>query len=498
LQDSGQDEFAMTAQSPRRPRSLDETLLGELFEDAVRSSGAVGAQLSVVMDGQQVDFAAGLSNAEQGTEMTVDTLMQIGSVTKVLNATLIMSLVEEGVLDLDEPVSTCIPQFRVADREASTTLTVRHLLSMSSGLDNGPYCYFGESDEALKQYVEGLSSLPQMFEPGKYFGYSNAGVCIAGHAASVVAGESWEELLRQRVLEPAGVESAALLDADVVGATVSFGHVPSRDGVRPEVVAPTFSRHRSRAPSGSTLALSRKDLARFATVFLNAGAADTGARILSPASVAVMSTAAITVPSRNDAMEWCLGPYTANWNGTTLFAHSGGTPTSHSYLLWIPAHRAVMSYGMNTSAFFATGRFATSPAKKFRERMFNELMPAAFGFGKGRPETPAMHRTAIDYDRYVGVYEQFGIRLTVRKVGQNLVGEYETVDTRTASSMHMRETKESVTLMPVEGDRFLLIPQNADEAQGGDAEETAFFGVNEAGRATNVLNYVFAMRRVSS
>src|SRR6266850_2609320 len=76
----------------------------EAFEKAVRVSGAVGAQLSIVRGGETLDLVHGLANAELSLPMTEDTLVQCGSVTKVFNATMIMSLVEEGKLDLDVPV----------------------------------------------------------------------------------------------------------------------------------------------------------------------------------------------------------------------------------------------------------------------------------------------------------------------------------------------------------------------------------------------------------
>src|SRR5690349_17342666 len=116
---------------------LDEESLRSVFEDAVRRSGAFGAQLSIIRGDRRVDFAAGTADAELGVEMTTDTVMQIGSVTKVFNAVAVMSLVEDGLLELDRPVRAYLPGFSVADEHATETLTPRHLLSMSSGLDNG-------------------------------------------------------------------------------------------------------------------------------------------------------------------------------------------------------------------------------------------------------------------------------------------------------------------------------------------------------------------------
>src|SRR5262249_26257055 len=109
---------------------LDESSLIDLFHEAMRTSGAVGAQLSISDGDQQIDLAAGFADAERGVEMTADTVLQIGSITKVFNAVVVMSLVEEGLVDLDTPVEKYLSGFKVADPDAARTLTLRHLLSM--------------------------------------------------------------------------------------------------------------------------------------------------------------------------------------------------------------------------------------------------------------------------------------------------------------------------------------------------------------------------------
>src|SRR5690606_4793639 len=111
------------------------------------------------------DFVDGLANAELNIPMTQDTVIQIGSITKVLNAMLVMSLVEEGKLELDMPVRRYFPGFEVADAEATQAITLRHLLSMTSGLDNGGYGDYGEGEDATARKVAALKILPQHFAP---------------------------------------------------------------------------------------------------------------------------------------------------------------------------------------------------------------------------------------------------------------------------------------------------------------------------------------------
>jgi CubicO group peptidase (beta-lactamase class C family) len=475
----------MTAARTSLTSTLDEGLLRRLFEDAARRSGTFGAQLSIIKGRRQIEFATGVSNAERAEEMTTDTLMQIGSITKVFNATIVMSLVSEGVLDLDAPVNRYISTLELANPEAPRTLSLRHLLSMSSGLDNGRYVYFGGGDDALGQYVRELRSLPQYFPPGKHFGYSNAGICIAGHAAATAAGKPWEALLQERILRPAGLERSAVLDSDLLGRRVSAGHDPSPSDTEVVVREATFSPHRARAPSGPTLALAAGDLARFGKIFISGGVANTGCRILSEHATKVMLTPHIQVPSRVYGDRWCLGPSMADWNGIEVWGHSGGTLTSSSSLRWIPHCEAVVAFIVNTP----------SSMGEFSRAVYGEFFEAAFGFSKPRVDLPDC-RPAANLQRYVGVYKDLGITMDVTAgEGNTLRARY--VAHRTSQELVAYQPDQSAVLTPLGGDRF-LVDSDDGPSKLVDSIDTAFFGDDDEGHATNVLYYSFPMRRVGS
>ena len=115
---------------------MNSHVIGELFDKAVKISGAAGLQLSIIEDSKQIDFVSDFANAELGIPMTQDTVIQIGSVTKVFNAMMVMSLVEAGQLDLDMPVKRYILEFELSDPKVTAATTLRRLLSMSAGLEN--------------------------------------------------------------------------------------------------------------------------------------------------------------------------------------------------------------------------------------------------------------------------------------------------------------------------------------------------------------------------
>ncbi|MCY3611147.1 MAG: serine hydrolase, partial [Gemmatimonadetes bacterium] len=123
--------------------------LQQLLAESAESLGIVGAQLAV-FDGEAVhEFATGLAIRERNLAVTPDTLFQIGSTTKVFNAAVVMALVDEGTLDLDEPVASYLDGAPLTSDVPPVDMTLRQLLSMSSGLDNGPYTDHGRGDDAL-------------------------------------------------------------------------------------------------------------------------------------------------------------------------------------------------------------------------------------------------------------------------------------------------------------------------------------------------------------
>lgn len=455
---------APAAVRPGGASELKDRLL-VLFEQAVAKTWTAGAQLSIVREGKRFDFAAGWSNRELRVPMTTDTIVQIGSTTKVFNAAVVLSLVDESALSLDVPVKRYLPGFRVADAKATEAITLRQLLSMSSGLDNGPYVDFGAGDDSLSRYVDSLGDLPQMFAPGTGFGYSNAGTSIAGHTAEVVAGRGWDELLRERILEPAGLSHAATLERDRIYYRVAVGH--TEDG---KVIRPWLITH-SQAPAGSTCAMSAHDLASFGAVFLNRGIGSTGRRVLSEAACAEIMTPQVDTPTERYG-DWCIGAAKANWNGTSMWGHAGGNRSGSSYLYWCPERRGVIAFTTNTPDSFY----------ELTELLFTTVTAEAFGVTRPPIRRPDSPLRLGNRDRFVGKFSGSGFEVSVQPFGQSL-------RMLRSESFEGRIKSEEFALIALGGDRFLM-----DESK---SREVAFFGDDGQGRATNLIAPLFPLRRIS-
>src|SRR4051794_20149540 len=100
--------------------------LRDVLGDLATQHGVPGAAVAVIQDGRRSEAAPGVINVETEIETTADTLFQVGSITKPVTATLVMQLVEDGLLDLDTPLTAMLPELRLASD--TPDITLRHVL----------------------------------------------------------------------------------------------------------------------------------------------------------------------------------------------------------------------------------------------------------------------------------------------------------------------------------------------------------------------------------
>ena len=438
--------------------------LEALFETLVETSGAAGAQLSVIRGDERIDLAAGSRDAGLGKPMTVDTTNQIGSVTKVFNAALVLELVARGELDLDEPVIRRIPEFRLEDQDAAAKITLRHLLSMSAGIDNGDYRFC----HTLQERIESLATCPQHFAPGEGYGYSNAATDISGYVAQRVMGRSWDDLLREYVLEPAKLVHSATRDAERDLDGMSRGHV-----FNPATRSYTYVEQDhvtlGSSPAGSTLTSNAADLATLGKALLD-GYLDPSNSVFAPSTIEGMFTPQVEAPIKSLATAWCLGPAKVEWQGVPIWWHPGGNSKGSSWLFILSEQRAVLACTSNTP----------SVVLAFQPLLVNDIFRAAFGVAPVPPETIAV--PAADLDRYCGVYGASAGEVTVERRGDRLFL------TQVMLWAEVKLTEESGYLEPIGPGRFWL-RKTEDESPSNLPNEFAFSGADAEGRTIFVVNW---------
>jgi CubicO group peptidase (beta-lactamase class C family) len=452
--------------------SIDAKALTDLAAETAARLDVAGAQVAV-WDGTTVTEAGtGMANLATDQAVTPRTVFQIGSTTKLYAAALTMLLAEEGLVELDEPLASYLPGFRLADPQATASVTLRHLHSMSSGIDNGPYSDHGRGDECLERYVNALAGIPQIFSPGTGYGYSNASTAVAGRVAEVLTGQCWEETLRDRLLVPAGLDSTRSLMEDLAYFPLAVGY--KRDGTEWSTIRP-WRLSRSISPAGSTLCATAGDLVRFGSMMLAGGTAPNGTRVLSPESVAAIQQPIVETPTRVLAQRWCLGPYMKTWDGCAVLGHSGTNTSGSSYLLWVPERNVAVATVVNVPP----------RGYPFADAIFSAIFPSVFGIDKPAAPVPD---PSIEFDpsRYTGCYVAHGVEHVVTAENGSL-----RMCLRSAQEGLEERQEEHATLLPLAPHRFL--PDNVG-ISGGRGWDIAFVGA-EGGPATHLINGFFAARR---
>jgi D-alanyl-D-alanine carboxypeptidase len=159
--------------------------------------------------------AVGQAQFETGAPMTADTRFMVGSVSKWITAVTVLLLVEQGRLDLDKPVTTWLPELPASSR----TVTLRHLLSNTSGIERGlsealkrdPKV--GELAIAPAEAALRFGAGPLMFAPGTRFDYSSTNWVLVAGIVERATGEPFMRTVSRLVFAPAGVRDTGFADA---------------------------------------------------------------------------------------------------------------------------------------------------------------------------------------------------------------------------------------------------------------------------------------------
>jgi D-alanyl-D-alanine carboxypeptidase len=252
-----------------------------------RGDDAVG--VAIVRDGQVVhEFAAGTENALLGTSATPASRFRLASISKVLAATVVMQLVEEGRIQLDEPFLDQYGSDAAIGDQRMRSITVRHLLSHTSGLSDAWARFFdGGATTWQEAATAGLADTLQ-FDPGSMFQYSNTNFCLLGLLIERVTGMPYEQAVTERVLAPLGIT-----DMRMAGTfDVQFGDVVHRSG-------PGRNYMEVLGPAGAWVG-SAADTARIVAALSPSG----GSLLLEPGTVDRMRQPAIALPP---ALGWNYG-----------------------------------------------------------------------------------------------------------------------------------------------------------------------------------------------
>ncbi|MFC5175407.1 serine hydrolase [Nocardioides taihuensis] len=369
--------------------------------------GIPGAQLGILRvdpdgaaaDDELVVASYGLLSIDTGAPVTPESIFQIGSITKVWTATVVMQLVDEGLLDLDAPVVEVLPELRLADPDVTKHVTVRHLLNHTSGIDGDVFTDTGRGDDCIERYVELLAEQTQNHPLGATWSYCNAGFSVLGRVIEVLTEKTWDAALHERLFEPLQMRHAITLPEEALLHAAAVGHV-TEDGHKQ--VAPVWQLPRSIGPAGLVSA-NAADVLAFARLHLTGGLGPDGGRVLGAESVAAMADHQADLPDKYSLGDsWGLGWIRFGWDGERLHGHDGNTIGQAAFLRVLPGAGLAVTLLTNNDG-----------SRDLYEDLYREVFAELAGVEMPHPLTPPEPPVEADLAPYVGRYQRASVLMEV-------------------------------------------------------------------------------------
>jgi len=332
-------------------------LEGFIFEKMSKTH-LPGLSIAIVKDGEIIySRGFGFRDLEYGLRATPETLFGIGSVTKSFTALSIMQLMEEGKLSLDEPVSKYIP---LDIKSGEEPIQIWHLLCHASGIPALAYAeaFIESATGAGDKWIPTASS-EDIFtfmreanqwafaNPGERWFYLNEGYVILGYIIAKLSGMSYEEYVKEKILEPLQMNRSFFKKEEVeADMNVATPYIITRDGECKK------STHPYGITADGGLVSNVLDLARYIIMYLNRGKYSDGT-LVSSELIEEMEKPRVEVPLQifgGESYGYGLG-INPNFLGNKLVGHGGSVGVSTAYMAYVPEKRVGIALLANGSGY---------------------------------------------------------------------------------------------------------------------------------------------------
>ena len=264
--------------------------------------------------------------------MTSTTLFHMASISKPFVATAVMQLVEQGKIDLQAPVTTYLPYFKLDD-ERYTAITIQQMLSHVSGMpDVTDYGWDDpQYDEgALERYVRSLADRKMRFDPGQRYAYSNMAFECLGDVIAKVSGMSFADYEKKYILDPAGMDKSTFLKPERLPDDWASGHLRTIRTIAWE----GYPYNRMHGPS-STLHSNALEMCRWAIINMNRGTME-GRKILEPESYDLLWKPWFPIGKKGSGEALGLSWFMGEHRSEKKVSHGGGDTGFNTYLTILP------------------------------------------------------------------------------------------------------------------------------------------------------------------
>lgn len=323
-------------QNTKNNKVLDE--IDKYLNGSMNKLPVPGMSIVIVKD-DAILFSKGygVESIDTNQPMTKNSSSAIGSLTKSFTAVAMLQLVEHGKVSLEDLVIKHIPWFKTLDEENSRKITIKMLLSNTSGLPtevNADKLFLSieTSNIAREEFIRSLSTISLNEEPGQAYEYSNAGFVVAGYIIEKVTDMTYENYIEENILKPLDMDRSTTKLEYFDNLNVLYGHTA---GINASIVSNKLYNIIG-TPAGSELRCSASDLGNYLAMLLNDGVYK-NKQIISQESINRLFEPVISFKKASDwgeAKEWdmsyALGFMRGKIDGEDILTHGGNTRTMSS------------------------------------------------------------------------------------------------------------------------------------------------------------------------
>jgi CubicO group peptidase (beta-lactamase class C family) len=354
--------------------------LSEKVGKYLQTTGVPAFAIGIV-HGSELTYAHGFGSVDSGGNQRLvseDTLFPSCSTAKPITATLIMRLVERGLLHLDEPIVRRLPWLVYPEGGDASQVTLRHLLTHTSGLSSDPDIperFFSGSQHCLEHHVRhDVPRYKAAGSPGKVFWYSNVGFNIAGLLAERVTGTPFADLAEEMVFSPASMASTSF---DPAAHKLADKTLDTVDELRRPPVP---------YPAGGAVTTIR-DLAKFTISHMHGGSLP-GGQLLDEKTVQSMHEVHADAYTRQPRW-YGLGFDIEYHRGRKLVTHGGGGFGCGSTFVMVPEEKLAIIALFNHRAGYGVN------ARNILDELFDQ---------KGAPDQRVKHADQAMWSSHCGTY----------------------------------------------------------------------------------------------
>lgn len=419
------------------------------FDAAVQGEtsrwNSIGMAAGIVRNGERQIAISGFANIEAGYPLVENSLFLIGSISKIYTATLVMRLMEQGILDLDTPVVNYVPDFTLSHDDLRDAITIRMLLSHTAGFDGDRFTSYGRGDDAYDRAIAEFNTLIQWFKPGSFYSYNNAGFYLVGHIIQEVTGKSFEQVMTEELFAQLGLEHT-LLDPDMaLNRPLAAGHTVDR--LKGVSLTQTGHLPRHANPAGGVMQ-SIGDLLTFAQMHLNKGEIN-GKHVISVENAELMQQPIIEADTyhRHYGIGWSIHQRPT---GTSV-GHGGAWGGHRANLIMFPYHN------------YAHASLGNSSVSSYAEASLEKWV-LANDLHMINPEPEAIELTPLELGAYTGTYSRHDSRLEITLIDNGLRLLYTSIDEDTGDE---DDDQRIFDLEPLEANRFRV---SSPESKGATVD----------------------------